>query len=192
MSTQRKELWIKHDYIWFPVWAEQQDTVLFPDENGTMFSGSGIVNERGLLDLPEDALIFFYTAAAACNEWTPEKKFTQRTAYSTDGGRTLIKTDRGVLPPVGEESRDPKVFWHEESRAYIMVLWLYEDVFGIFRSKDLENWQESDRVKLEKGWECPDLFCLPDVSGRQQWMFLAADGSYYLGNGDTLFGAIKI
>lgn len=163
---------------------EQRDTALFPDENGTMFSGSGIVNERGLLGLPEDALIFFYTAAAGCNEWTHEKAFTQRTACSTDGGRTLVKTGRGVLPPVGEESRDPKVFWHGESRAYIMVLWLYEDVFGIFRSKDLESWQESSRVKLEKGWECPDLFCLLDDSGTPQWVFLAADGSYYLGEFD--------
>ena len=40
---------------------EQKDDVLFPDETGTMFSGSGIVNDRKMLGLPEDALVFFYT-----------------------------------------------------------------------------------------------------------------------------------
>lgn len=37
---------------------EQKDDVLFPDETGTMFSGSGIVNDRKMLGLPEDALVF--------------------------------------------------------------------------------------------------------------------------------------
>ena len=41
---------------------QQQDTVLFPDESGTMFSGCAISNERSLLGLPSDALLFFYTA----------------------------------------------------------------------------------------------------------------------------------
>lgn len=41
---------------------EQKDDVLFPDETGTMFSESGIVNDRKMLGLPEDAVIFFYTA----------------------------------------------------------------------------------------------------------------------------------
>lgn len=160
---------------------EQLETALYPDATGTMFSGSGIVNERGLLDLPKDALIFFYTAAAASNEWTAAKGFTQRIAYSLDGGRTLVKTDRGALPTVEGENRDPKVFWHEESQAYIMVLWLYEDVFGVYRSADLESWEESDRVKLDKGWECPDLFCLADDDGNSQWVFTEAGGGYYLG-----------
>mgnify|MGYP000404647427 CR=1 FL=1 len=31
---------------------EQKDDVLFPDETGTMFSGSGIVNDRKMLGLP--------------------------------------------------------------------------------------------------------------------------------------------
>ena len=65
---------------------EQKDDVLFPDETGTMFSGSGIVNDRKMLGLPEDALVFFYTAAGNNNKWSAGKQFTQRIAYSTDGG----------------------------------------------------------------------------------------------------------
>ena len=63
---------------------EQKDDVLFPDETGTMFSGSGIVNDRKMLGLPEDALVFFYTAAGNNNKWSAGKQFTQRIAYSTD------------------------------------------------------------------------------------------------------------
>lgn len=54
-----------------------------------MFSGSGIVNDHKMLGLPEDALVFFYTTAGNNNKWSAGKQFTQRIAYSTDGGETL-------------------------------------------------------------------------------------------------------
>lgn len=163
---------------------EQQDTVLFPDDHGMIFSGSGIVNERGLLGLPKDALVFFYTAAANCNDWAAGRDSVQRIAYSMDGGRTLVKTDQGVVEPLNWENRDPKVFWHEESSAYIMMLWIEGNVFGILRSTDLLEWQLSDRVTLEGGFECPDLFCLLDDAGCRRWVFTTADGYYYLGDFD--------
>lgn len=158
----------------------QQDTVLFPDEQGTMYSGSGIVNSRKLLGLPEDALIFFYTAAGNNNHWSRGKDFTQRVAYSLDGGRTLIKTDAGVVDSISWENRDPKVFWHEESQAYIMVLWLEKNDFGILRSEDLCKWNMSDKITLEDAWECPDLVRVSD----SKWVFLSADGFYYWGDFD--------
>ena len=40
---------------------EQSDTVLFPDETATSYSGCGLVNTRALLNQPADALLFFYT-----------------------------------------------------------------------------------------------------------------------------------
>lgn len=36
---------------------KQLDTVMTPDENGTIFSGSAIINERECLDLPEELSI---------------------------------------------------------------------------------------------------------------------------------------
>lgn len=163
---------------------EQKDEVLFPDETGTMFSGSGIINDQKMLGLPEDALVFFYTAAGNNNKWSAGKQFTQRIAYSTDGGETLHKIDKGVLEAVCKENRDPKVFWHEKSQAYIMTLWLEESDFGIFRSTDLLNWEQTDRLTLKDAWECPDLLCLKDENEDESWMFWSADGFYFWGEFD--------
>lgn len=163
---------------------EQLDAVLFPDENGAMFSGCGIVNEREMLGLPADALLFFYTTAGGANTWSAGRNFAQRVAYSIDNGNTLIKSDLGVLDTICCENRDPKVFWHERSHAYIMVLWLEKNDFGIFRSEDLENWEESDRLTLQDAWECPDLVELFDEKGDGHWMFWCADGYYFWGEFD--------
>lgn len=164
---------------------EELEPVLFPDENGTMFSGCGIVNERGLLGLPKDALLLFYTAAGGTNEESEGKEFTIRMAYSVDGGNTYVKFGGPVLKSLAAENRDPKVFWHEETSAYILVLWLENEDFAIFRSKDLEEFTLSQRLTLEGGFECPDLFKLPvEGSDLSKWVFWAADGSYYVGDFD--------
>ena len=161
----------------------QQDTVLYPDEHGTVFSGSGVVNEHGMLGLPESALLFFYTAAGACNRWCENDNSTQRLAYSLDGGATLQKMN-WELATICKENRDPKVFWHEESRAYVMVLWLEKNDFGILRSDDLRNWRMTDRLTLDQAWECPDLIRLPGADGGAEWMFWSADGYYFWGTFD--------
>lgn len=163
---------------------EQQDTVLFPDGSGTMFSGCAIAGGKGMAGLPEEALLYYYTAAGGTNEWSKGVDFTQKIAYSTDGGRTLTKLSEPCLGTVCRENRDPKVFWHEESRAYVMVLWLKEDIFGIFRSTDGMHWEQSDELRLEGAWECPDLFYLRSEEGEGCWFFWAADGFCYPGEFD--------
>lgn len=161
----------------------QMDTVLYPDEHGSMYSGCGLVNERGLLGLPEDALVFFYTAAGGINPWSKGKMFTQRIAVSTDGGRTLKKLPQEAVGVIEEDSRDPQVFWHEQSKSYIMMLWLKDGEIGILRSSDLQNWELASRVILPGAFECPNLFCLQN-DGQEQWVLLIANGSYYLGQFD--------
>ena len=124
--------------------------------------------------------MFYYTAAGECRPWTAERLFTQRLAYSIDGGKTLIKTDRGVVPVISHENRDPKVFWHEETKSYIMILWVDGNEFAILRSTDLEKWNISQRFELTDGFECPDLICLTDETG-EHWFVTTADGYYYPG-----------
>ena len=96
---------------------EQKDDVLFPDETGTMFSGSGIVNDRKMLGLPEDALVFFYTAAGNNNKWSAGKQFTQRIAYSTD----LLK-------------------WEQTDRLTFKEAWECPDLVCLKDEKGNETW----------------------------------------------------
>ena len=88
------------------------------------------------------------------------------------------------LGPVGKDSRDPKIFWHEETKAYIMLLYLEAYDFGIFRSRDLKHFEMTQRFSLEPAWECPDLLRIKDEDGSDQWMFICADGFYYWGDFD--------
>ncbi len=163
---------------------EQKETVLLPDEDGMIFSGCGLVNEKGMFDLPKEAILYFYTAAGGTNLWGKDKLSTQKVAYSLDDGETLIKTDIGKLETICKENRDPKIFWHEESLAYIMCLWLEGNDFAILRSVDLKEWSITDRLTLEKAWECPDLVKIPTEDGRGKWLFWSADGFYYWGEFD--------
>ncbi len=161
----------------------QVEDALYPDEHGTVYSGCGIVNERGLLGLPEDALLFYYSAAGGMNQWSKGKEFTQRIAYSTDEGETLVKLPEEAIGVIEQDTRDPKIFWHEETKAYIMALWICENKFGFFRSENLKDWKMTDSIVLKEAWECPDLFCL-ECEGEPIWVFMSADGFYYLGQFD--------
>ncbi|HHV11532.1 MAG TPA: glycoside hydrolase family 32 protein [Clostridiales bacterium] len=163
---------------------ETKDMVMVPDEDGMIFSGSAIVNERGMLGLPKDALLFFYTAAGSHNLWSKDKPFVQKMAYSLDHGDHLVKMEEGRLDTICKENRDPKVFWHGESSSYIMCLWLEKNDFAILRSPDLKDWRMSDRFTLAEAWECPDLVRLKGEDGSGQWMFWSADGFYYWGDFD--------
>ncbi len=164
---------------------EYLPTTITPDEDGYMFSGCGIRNDHGMLGLPKDTLLFFYTAAGHMSPESAGKGFKIMLAVSTDGGRTLEKTGKVLLDSPAWENRDPKVFWHEESSAYILVLYLHGQDFGIFRSENLEHFELTDRITLEGGYECPDLYPLPvEDSQEKKWVFWSADGSYYVGDFD--------
>lgn len=183
MNTQWQNMsWghaVSNDLIHF----DQMEHVMYPDENGTMFSGCGLVNEHEMLGLPKEALLFYYSAAGGANEWSKGKLFTQRIAYSLDGGKTLLKLPKEAVGVIEQDTRDPKIFWHEESGAYIMVLWIKGNEFGFFRSKNLKDWEMTSTIELEKAWECPDLFRLA-CEDRTYWVFTSADGFYYLGQFD--------
>ncbi|MBO5551652.1 MAG: glycoside hydrolase family 32 protein [Lachnospiraceae bacterium] len=160
-----------------------QGDVLFPEEGGTMFSGCGIVNTPGAFSLPEEALLFYYTYAAEdeISEGDGKQRhFTQRIACSLDGGYNLRKIPDWELPVMAEENRDPKIFYHNSSSAFIMVLYLTENRFAILRSKNLVDWEKTQEMSYPPMWECPDLLELSE----DKWAFMSADGYYYIGSFD--------
>jgi sucrose-6-phosphate hydrolase SacC (GH32 family) len=162
---------------------------LTPDQLGTMFSGSAVVdwkNTSGLGSKTQPAMVMLYTAAGGTNEESKGQKFTQCLAYTTDGETFHKLATNPVLPHVEGENRDPKVLWHEPTKSWIMALYLDGDRFGIFRSSDLKNWTPAGKVTVTGSSECPDLFEIP-VDGEakvKKWVFSSASGRYLVGSFD--------
>jgi fructan beta-fructosidase len=94
-------------------------------------------------------------------------KQTQNLAYSNDKGRTWTKYAMNpVIDLHLENFRDPKAFWFESSRQWILVTVLADQhKVRFFGSPDLKNWKalsDFGPAGATGGvWECPDLFALP-------------------------------
>ena len=169
-------------------WKEKGD-VLFPDRHGTIFSGSGIAdteNRSGLGTEDQYPLLFFYTCAGNTSAASRGEPFTQRLAYSVDGGNSLQRYDNPLLGHIVGENRDPKVIHYEADGSYIMALYLDGHDFALFRSENLLHWQELQRITLPDDAECPDFYLLP-VDGDEhnvKWVFSAASDRYLIGTFD--------
>ena len=169
-------------------WTENDD-VLFPDENGTVFSGSAIVDKRNISGLKQgdnDPILYFYTCAGSTSEASKGRPFTQNLAYSLDGGRTLIRYPKPLIGQIAGGNRDPKVIYYAPDNCYIMVLFLEEHEFALFTSEDVFHWTEIQRITLPDDAECPDFYPLPadGDKGSIKWIFSAASDRYYIGSFD--------
>lgn len=165
---------------------EELPTALYPDETGTMFSGSAVIDYENIAGFNQGntpAMIAFYTAM------TPDRQ-VQCMAYSLDKGRTWTKYDKNPLIDSKEkwnsvDTRDPKVFWYPDGSSGHWVMVLNErDGHSIYTSDDLKDWTYSSHVT--GFWECPELFELA-VDGQQdnkKWVMYGASGTYMIGNFD--------
>ena len=163
---------------------EEFDDVLFPDEMGTMFSGSGVVDENntsGFGTRKNPPLVFAYTTHG---EWQK-----QNIAYSLDHGRTLIKYKGNPVVDSHEaarshETRDPRLLWYGGKDGHWVMALFERDGNSFYTSDDLKTWTYQSHLP---GFdECPDLFCLP-VDGDKnnvKWVTLGAAGVYMIGDFD--------
>ena len=155
-------------------WEELNDA-LYPDTLGTMFSGSAVIDKNNTSGWGKNTMVALFTAAG--------KRMTQNVAYSTDNGRTFTKYEGN---PILGPDRDPKVFWYETNKTWVMVLY-NDNYFAIYNSKDLKKWDYKSRIM--GFYECPEFFELP-VDGNQKnkkWVMYGASGTYMIGtfNGET-------
>lgn len=179
---------------------KQLDHALLPDKLGTMFSGSAAVdvnNSAGFQTGSEKALVYLYTAAGGTSPESQGQPFSQCLAYSNDRGRTLVKYEGNPVLTVRADNRDPKVFWHQPTKKWIMALYVPmldetrknangqpETVHTLqfFSSDDLKKWTFLSR--MDGIFECPDTFEL-SVDGKKnntRWVAFGADGEYVIGN----------
>jgi len=137
--------------------------VALREEGGVMiFSGSAVVDreDRSGLCGGSPCLVAVYTGH------TSERQ-NQNLASSRDRGRTFVKYPGNPVLDLGRKDfRDPKVFWHAETRRFIMVAVLPDEhKVRFFGSPDLKRWEalsDFGPAGATGGvWECPDLFALP-------------------------------
>ncbi|KAF1679520.1 GH32 C-terminal domain-containing protein [Bacillus sp. SKDU12] len=163
---------------------------LAPDEKGTIFSGSAVVdtnNTSGFQTGKEKPLVAIYTQDREGHQ-------VQSIAYSNDKGRTWVKyAGNPVIPnPGAKDFRDPKVFWYEKENKWVMVLAAGDRIL-IYTSKNLKQWTYVSEFGQGQGshggvWECPDLFELPvdGKSNRKKWVMQVSVGNGAVSGGSGM------
>jgi fructan beta-fructosidase len=155
--------------------------VAMPEQPEYMiYSGSAVVdwhNSSGLCVNSEEkdrsCLVAIYTAAG-------KDRQRQNLMFSNDRGRSWTNF-RGN--PVADldlpDFRDPKVFWYEPQKKWVMVaVTADEKKVVLLDSRDLKAWklESSFRVgsREEGQWECPDLFELnvDGEAGNRKWVLI--------------------
>jgi len=158
---------------------------LYPDSLGYIFSGSAVTdafNTSGLGDGKTPPLIAVFTYHNSELERSGNTGFqSQGIAWSSDRGRNWNKFHGNpVLPNPGiRDFRDPKVFWHDSSRKWIMILAVHDRIH-LYSSPDLRSWSFESEFGENAGhhggvWECPDLFPL-NITGTSssKWVMLVS------------------
>jgi fructan beta-fructosidase len=171
---------------------EEQPVAIPPNDLGFIYSGSCIVDKENTAGYGENTLFAIYTSCDL-------KVQQQSIAYSHNEGQSFTNyPGNPVIPNDDDNLRDPKVFWHEETEKWIMVLAKGRlKGIEIYGSKDLKEWEHLSTFYVEipkmseTQWECPDLFEL-DYKDSKKWVFivnvnprpgvLGSGTMYFLGN----------
>ncbi|KXV08162.1 levanase [Gluconobacter oxydans] len=134
-------------------------------------------------------LVAIYTRA------TPQSQ-TQYIAWSPDGGQHYIDYDHNPILNIGVNSfRDPKVFWHEASGKWIMVVVSARAHKVLFYgSIDLLHWMHLSSFGpaglFGVDYECPNLIELDiegDEKGRRWVLFVSVNPGGPLGGSVTQY-----
>jgi sucrose-6-phosphate hydrolase SacC (GH32 family) len=114
--------------------------------------------------------------------WSRFDNRSQCLSFSLDRGRTWQPYAKN--PFMERPERDPKVFWHEPSRRWVMLLYGQRQ-YHFFTSENLLDWRDEESP-LPDCFECPDFFELPveGKPGESRWALIHGDGRYELGRFD--------
>ncbi|MGH7978568.1 MAG: glycoside hydrolase family 32 protein, partial [Limisphaerales bacterium] len=169
-------------------------------DNVMIFSGSAVVdwhNTSGFGKNGQPPMVAIYAG-----NYTNKPLQNENIAYSNDRGRTWTKYSGNPVIDIGSKDfRDPKVFWYEPTKRWIMVVALsVEHKISIYDSQNLKQWTHLSDFgpagSTSGVWECPDLFSLPVNGDANQikWVLIVSVGSgapaggtgvqYFVGNFD--------
>lgn len=173
---KRYHLFAQHnpaDVVWGPMhWLhavsadmlhwQELGIALYPDEWGTMFSGSAAM-------LPGDRMALMYTAHG--------DQERQCVAFSEDGVHFEKYAGNPVIDNPGlRDFRDPKLFWNRKHSCWGVVVAASEQI-AFYRSDDLLHWRKTGEfanIRLGRLFECPDLFFLTTPEGEEMAVLTAS------------------
>ncbi len=142
----------------------------------SIFSGSVVIdrdNTSGFGTPGHPAMVAIYTASGAGTQ-------SQALAYSLDNGRTFTFYSGNPVIDIGSaQFRDPKVFWHQPTRRWVMAVAMPDDhQVAIYGSPNLKQWQLLSKwgplPPVGGQYEVPDLFPL-EVNGnpaQRKWVMI--------------------
>ncbi len=143
---------------------------LCPDQHGAIFSGSVVVdtaNTSHLGSRTQPAMVALFTYHDPAREQAATDVESQGLAFSLDAGRTWTKyaANPVLTDPKVRDFRDPKVFWDQPRKHWLMTLAVGDHV-AFYSSPDLKHWRHDGDFGQNWGahtgvWECPDLIQLP-------------------------------
>ena len=114
--------------------------------------------------------------------WSRFDNHSQCISYSIDHGRTWARYEKN--PIFDHPERDPKVFWYEPGKHWVMFLY-GNGQYQILTSANLLDWKD-EQHPIPQCFECPDFFELP-VDGNAQnrkWVLIQGSGKYSIGTFD--------
>lgn len=163
--------------------------IAIPECDYAIFSGSAVVdwhNVSGFGDGVTPPLVAVFTGYDAARNIQ-----AQYLAYSQDRGRTWAHYAGNPIIDLNLANfRDPKLFYHDESESWIVVVVLAtEHQAQIYRSTNLKDWQLASTFGPAGGvtgqWECPDIVLVP-VDGSPDaahWVFKVDVDKDFVGGG---------
>lgn len=157
-------------------WKNMPIAISPEKEDQGIFSGSAVVdkdNTSGFFNAStpaQERIVAMYTLN------TPTSQ-TQEIAYSLDAGTSFIKYENNPVIDINStQFRDPKVFWHEPTKKWIVATVQSQQYqFIFYSSPDLKTWTEVSRFG-PAGWlgfqyEVPDLVEIPiDGTNQTKWV----------------------
>jgi fructan beta-fructosidase len=172
-----------------------------PEKDSIMiFSGSAVVDKNNTSGFATKTgqvpIIAIYTAHIIPDSSDKENyRQEQHIAYSLDKGRTWTKyAGNPVLDIHKKDFRDPKVFWYDKGKKWIMAVVLpHEHVAQFYSSKNLKQWGHLSDFgpagDFSNIWECPDLLQVPieNAPGKKKWVLINSQQTtmqYFVGEFD--------
>jgi sucrose-6-phosphate hydrolase SacC (GH32 family) len=156
-------------------WTELQPAFWEEHEGSGVQSGHCVVDYNNTSGLSPDKanppMVAF---------WSRFDQHSQCMSYSLDHGRTWKLYEKNPL--FEHPERDPKVFWYEPGKHWVMIM--YGDrKYHILTSPNLLDWKD-EHNPIPNCYECPDFFQLP-VDGKadnKRWVLIQGNGNYSTGN----------